>query len=57
MPDLVIESPFRPISGNSNKFDNAITDFAEMYADKNEHDHGALGNAVAKGKVQAETGV
>ena len=43
--------------GNSNKFDNAITDFAEMYADQNEHDHGALGNAVAKGKVQAETGV
>jgi polyphosphate kinase len=43
--------------GNSNKFDNAIVDFAETYADQNEHDHSALGNAVAKGKVQAETGV
>jgi uncharacterized protein (DUF2252 family) len=43
--------------GNSNKFDNAITDFAETYADQNEHDHSALGDAVAKGKVQAETGV
>jgi uncharacterized protein (DUF2252 family) len=43
--------------GNSSKFDNAIADFAETYADQNERDHAALADAVAAGKVQAESGV
>jgi uncharacterized protein (DUF2252 family) len=43
--------------GKSTTFDNAIADFAETYANHNERDHRALGRAVAKGKVQAETGV
>jgi uncharacterized protein (DUF2252 family) len=43
--------------GNSNKFDNAIADFAETYADQNERDHAALAAAVAAGRVQAQSGV
>ena len=43
--------------GNSDKFDNAIADFAEAYADQNERDHAALAEAVATGKVEAEPGV
>jgi uncharacterized protein (DUF2252 family) len=43
--------------GNSTKFDNAITDFAEAYADQNEKDHAALANAVATGRVVAQTGL
>jgi hypothetical protein len=36
--------------GNSAKFDNAIADFAETYADQNERDHAALAAAVADGR-------
>jgi uncharacterized protein (DUF2252 family) len=43
--------------GQSTKFDNAIADFAETYADQNELDHAALKAAVAAGQVQAESGV
>ena len=43
--------------GNSTKFDNAIADFAEAYAEQNERDHAALGAAVADGRVEAESGV
>ena len=43
--------------GISTKFDNAIADFAEAYADQNERDHQALQAAVNAGTVQAETGV
>jgi Uncharacterized protein conserved in bacteria (DUF2252) len=43
--------------GNSDKFDNAIADFAETYADQNERDHAALADAVAQGKVEAQSGV
>jgi Uncharacterized protein conserved in bacteria (DUF2252) len=43
--------------GNSDKFDNAIADFAEAYADQNERDHAALAGAVAAGKVEAQSGV
>jgi hypothetical protein len=31
--------------GNSTKFDNAIADFADAYADQNECDHAALADA------------
>jgi hypothetical protein len=43
--------------GKSTKFDNAIADFAEAYADQNERDHAALADAVKTGKVEAQSGV
>jgi hypothetical protein len=43
--------------GGSDKFDQAIADFAETYADQNERDHAALADAVASGRVQAQTGI
>jgi hypothetical protein len=43
--------------GGSAKFDNAIADFAETYADQNERDHAALQAAVNEGKLTAVTGV
>jgi uncharacterized protein (DUF2252 family) len=43
--------------GNSTKFDNAIADFAETYADQNERDHAALAAAVADGRVEAQSGL
>ena len=39
--------------GGSAKFDQAIADFAETYADQNELDYGALQAAVKDGKAQA----
>jgi uncharacterized protein (DUF2252 family) len=39
--------------GRSEKFDNAIADFAETYADQNDRDHAALAAAVASGRVEA----
>ena len=39
--------------GDSAKFDQAIADFAETYADQNEHDYAALQTAVKDGKAQA----
>ncbi len=43
--------------GGSDKFDHAMLDFAEAYADLNETDHAALATAVADGRVRARTGV
>jgi uncharacterized protein (DUF2252 family) len=39
--------------GNSAKFDQAIADFAETYADQNERDYAALQAAVKDGRVTA----
>jgi uncharacterized protein (DUF2252 family) len=41
--------------GGSAKFDHAIADFAETYADQNERDYAALQAAVKDGKAQATT--
>ena len=41
--------------GGSAKFDEAIADFAETYADQNERDYAALQAAVKEGKVEAAT--
>ncbi len=41
--------------GNSAKFDQAIADFAENYADQNELDYAALQAAVKDGKAEATT--
>jgi hypothetical protein len=43
--------------GKSNRFDNAIADFAETYAQQNERDYAALAAAVALGAVEARPGV
>ena len=42
--------------GRSDTFDQAVADFAETYADQTERDHTALADAVASGRVQAQTG-
>ena len=39
--------------GASDKFDRAMVEFAEAYADLNERDHDALAAAVAAGRVEA----
>ena len=41
--------------GGSARFDQAIADFAETYADQNERDYAALQAAVREGKVEATT--
>jgi uncharacterized protein (DUF2252 family) len=43
--------------GHSAKFDNAVADFAETYADQNERDHAALAAAAADGRVEARSGL
>jgi uncharacterized protein (DUF2252 family) len=43
--------------GRSGKFDQAVAEFAETYADQTERDHAALADAVASGRVQAQMGV
>jgi uncharacterized protein DUF2252 len=42
--------------GKTSRFDNAVADFAEAYADQNERDHSALAAAVSDGRVQAQSG-
>jgi uncharacterized protein (DUF2252 family) len=41
--------------GGSDRFDQAITAFAETYADQNERDHAALQAAVKDGRAEATT--
>jgi uncharacterized protein (DUF2252 family) len=41
--------------GGSGKFDQAIADFAETYADQNERDYAALQAAVENGRAEATT--
>ncbi|HLM89227.1 MAG TPA: DUF2252 domain-containing protein [Streptosporangiaceae bacterium] len=41
--------------GGSDKFDQAIADFAETYADQNERDYAALKTAAKEGKVEVST--
>jgi uncharacterized protein (DUF2252 family) len=41
--------------GSSDVFDRAIADFAEAYADQNERDHAALLDAIATGRIRAES--
>ena len=43
--------------GKSDVFDQAIAAFAETYADQNERDYNALKDAVASGRLKAETGL
>ncbi len=43
--------------GGSTKFDQAIAEFAESYADQNERDYSALQTAVKQGKAEATPGI
>jgi uncharacterized protein (DUF2252 family) len=43
--------------GSSDSFDRALATFAEAYADQNERDYAALQEAVASGRVVAQTGI
>jgi uncharacterized protein (DUF2252 family) len=43
--------------GNSAKFDQAIADFAETYADQNDRDYAALQAAAKEGRVEVATSV
>jgi Uncharacterized protein conserved in bacteria (DUF2252) len=43
--------------GRSDTFDRAIADFSAAYADQNERDYQALKDAVAGGRLAAETGI
>ena len=43
--------------GTSTAFDDAMAEFAEAYADQNERDYAALTDAVASGRIVAQTGL
>ena len=43
--------------GTGDSFDRALAEFAEAYADQNERDYQALADAVASGRVTAQTGL
>src|SRR4051812_361451 len=43
--------------GGGKSFDKAIAGFSDAYADQNERDHGALVDAIAGGRLQAQTGL
>jgi hypothetical protein len=43
--------------GKSTRFDNAVADFAETYADQNERDHAAVSTPVAEGRLEAQSGM
>ena len=43
--------------GASESFDRALATFAEAYADQNERDYRALQEAVASGRVAAQSGL
>ena len=43
--------------GGSDKFDQAVAEFGETYADQTERDYTVLADAVASGRVQAQVGV
>jgi len=43
--------------GNSDRFDRAILEFSEAYAEQNERDYIALAEAVKSGRIEAQSGV
>jgi hypothetical protein len=43
--------------GKNDTFDRAVGDFARIYADQNERDHAALVEAIASGRLVAQTGI
>jgi uncharacterized protein (DUF2252 family) len=49
--------PISSYLGRGDRFDRAIAEFAERYADQNEEDYATMREAVAAGEIAAETGV
>ena len=45
----------RPTSATATRFDQAIAEFAERYADQNELDYGRLADAAKSGRIEVET--
>jgi NAD(P)H-dependent flavin oxidoreductase YrpB (nitropropane dioxygenase family) len=43
--------------GSGPEFDEAIRDFAAIYADRNEREHRSLVDAVASGRISAASGL
>jgi uncharacterized protein (DUF2252 family) len=43
--------------GSNDTFDRALAEFAEAYADQNERDYHALGQAVSTGQITTQTGI
>jgi hypothetical protein len=43
-------------AGSSSGPEHRLAEFGETYADQTERDHTALADAVASGRVQAQTG-
>jgi uncharacterized protein (DUF2252 family) len=43
--------------GKSDKFDHAIAEFAEVYADQNERDYAAFQKAATEGRIEAISGI
>ena len=43
--------------GKSTRFEDAIAEFSNAYADQNERDHQALVQAIAQGRLTATEGV
>jgi hypothetical protein len=43
--------------GGSNTFGQALAAFASGYADRNEHDHARLVDAIASGRLNAQEGI
>ena len=43
--------------GSGARFDQALADFAESYADQNERDHARLVAAIRAGRVEAHSGI
>ena len=48
---------FGRVRSNSFPLDLAVTEFASCYADQNERDYRALEQAVARGRIVANTGI
>jgi uncharacterized protein (DUF2252 family) len=49
--------PIASYLGRGDRFDRALAEFAEGYADQNEEDYATMRGAVAAGEIVAETGV
>jgi uncharacterized protein (DUF2252 family) len=49
--------PIASYLGHGDRFDRAMAEFAESYADQNEKDYSVMREAVAAGEITAETGV
>jgi len=49
--------PISSYLGRGDRFDRALAEFAEAYADQNEEDYATMREAVDAGTIEAQTGV